>query len=275
MAHRRRCLLASALPAPVMHGSEASPDTIGITAGDRKDRMAGRCNDRFSRQTRLPDSLENARTFNRVLFALFCLVLNCEVQAAGDTETEDNRFCGRIIVEWVDDPFVPLLRVLEDFFFFQRDGKVWKTPAGAIVAGRSIPPLFVQLKGHPFQGGFRKTAITYDYAVTARKRPWQDADRMFYEGAVTEGVLPVEAKVMYLLLYATGPRWAVSGTRDCHGRCHRRDEELAWSPQVDHEQILSLVSWVHAQDPSLDSIEQHVDKVIIQAGPHVIGPFKH
>jgi len=211
----------------------------------------------------------------RFLFTILVFALNCGAHAAGEIEPEGNRFHGRVVVEWVDDPFVPLLRVVEDFYFFQGDGKVWKTPAGAVVAGRSIPPLFIQLIGHPFESGFRKTAITYDYAVTARKHPWRDADRMFYDGAVTEGVLPVEAKVMYLLLYATGPRWAVSGTRDCHGRCHRRDEDLAWSPQVDHEQILSLASWIHAEDPSLDAIEQHADKVILQAGPHVVGPFRH
>ncbi len=212
---------------------------------------------------------------HRLLFATLVFALNCAAHAAGEAEPEGNHFYGRVVVEWVDDPYVPLLRVVEDFYFFQRGGKVWKTPAGAIVSGRSIPPLFVQLKGHPFESGFRKTAITYDYAVMAREHPWRDADRMFYDGAVTEGVLPVEAKVMYLILYATGPRWAVSATRDCHGRCHRRDEDLAWSPQVDHEQILSLTSWIHAEDPSLDTIEQYVDKVIVQAGPHVIGPFKH
>lgn len=222
----------------------------------------------------MPKSLNNANSNNWILFAALFFVLHCGAHAAGEIETQGNRFYGRVIVEWVDDPFVPLLRVMEDFVFLQSDGKVWKTPAGAIVAGRSIPPLFVQLKGHPFESGFRKTAITYDYAVTARKHSWRDADRMFYQGAVAEGVLPVEAKVMYLLLYATGPRWAVSGTRDCHGRCHRRDEDLAWSPQVDHEKVLSLVSWIHAEDPSLDTIEQKADRVIVQAGPHVIGPFK-
>ncbi len=219
--------------------------------------------------------LNNIDAMQRLLVATLVFSLSFAVHAAGQTGQEGSRFDGRVVVEWVDDPFVPVLRVVEDFYFFQSGGKVWKTPAGALVAGRSIPPLFVQLKGQPFEGGFRKTAITYDYAVKAREHTWQDADRMFYDAAVTEGVLPVEAKEMYLILYATGPRWAVTGTRDCHGRCHRRDEDLAWSPQVDHEQILSLVSWVHAQDPSLDTIEQHVDKVIIQAGPHVIGPFKH
>jgi hypothetical protein len=34
---------------------------------------------------------------------------------------------------------------------------------------------------------------------------------MFLEGNLAEGVLPVEAKAMYLLLHATGPRWAIRG----------------------------------------------------------------
>ena len=207
----------------------------------------------------------------RVFFAVLVFMLSSVAHA---DDGLDGRFEGRVIVEWLDDPFGPKVQVIEDFYFRQSDGTIWKVPAGAIVAGRSIPPLFVQLMGHPFESGFRKTAISYDYAVTARQHPWKDAQRMFYDGAVTEGVLPIEAKVMYLLLHATGPRWAVSGTRDCHGRCHRRDEELAWSPQVDHEQVVSLVSWVHAEDPSLDAIDQRVGKVILQAGPHIIGPLK-
>ena len=94
---------------------------------------------------------------------------------------------------------------------------------------------------------------------------------MFYDGAVTEGILPVEAKLMYMLLNATGLRWDVRGSRDCYGRCHARDAELEWTPKVRDEQVLALISWVRAEDPSLDEIERKVHGVILEKGPHIVG----
>lgn len=94
---------------------------------------------------------------------------------------------------------------------------------------------------------------------------------MFYDAAITEGVLPIEAKVMYMLLNAKASRWAVRDARDCHGRCHRRDEELEWSPKVSEERVLSLIGWVRSEDPALTEIDDAVDKIIVERGPHIVG----
>jgi hypothetical protein len=125
--------------------------------------------------------------------------------------------------------------------------------------------------GNPFQSAFRKTAVVYDYVAKSQEESWEDAQHMFYDGALVEGILPVEAKVMYMLLNATGLRWEKRGTADCYGRCHVKDADLDWTPKVRDEQVLALVSWVRAEDPSLDEIERQVGSVILEKGPHIIG----
>jgi hypothetical protein len=171
----------------------------------------------------------------------------------------------------LDDPFFFTIRLKEELLFRQTGGETWVVPANAIVDGRSMPKLFFSLIGHPFTSGFLKTAIIYDYAVKAKVRRWTDAQRMFVEGVVVEGVPTIEAKAMYMLLHATGSRWAVRWMSGCYGRCHAADSELEWRPRVDDEQVIALVRWVRQEDPSLEAIERRVGEAIIEAGPHIFG----
>ena len=181
------------------------------------------------------------------------------------------RFEGKVIVEWLDDPYVLKMRLVNDFAFDDTTG-VWVVPAGSVVDGRSLPTLFVSLVGRPFESSFRQTAVVYDYAVKSKEHSWGDSQRMFHDGLLAEGVMPIEAKVMYMLLYATGPRWAIQGSRDCYGRCHHsRDADLRWSPKVRDDDVIALMSWVRRDDPSLDHIDQRVNQIIIEASPHMIG----
>ena len=192
--------------------------------------------------------------------------------SGGLVAAAEARFNGRIVLRWVDEnQFVAAMQLVENFSFMPANGKAWVVPAGAVVDGRSMSPLFVQLAGHPFEGGFRKTAIIYDYATKEMSQPWQDAQHIFFEGSVTEGILPIEAKVMYLLLYATGPRWVVRGKSSCFDHCHTADGELEWRPLVDDDAVIALVSWVRDNDPSLDEIDKRVSGVILHPGPHIFG----
>jgi len=97
---------------------------------------------------------------------------------------------------------------------------------------------------------------------------------MFYEAAVTEGVAPGEAKVMYTVLSASGTRWALHGPNSCFSRCHVSEEQLEWRPRVDHDKLVSLLSWVRAEDPSLDEIDQRANQTIIEKGPHIFGTLR-
>ncbi len=207
----------------------------------------------------------------RIRILAAALLWSACITAADSGETAGGFFQGKVIVEWLDDPYVLKMRMTQDFAFRHSDGDTWVVPANAIVDGNSLPTLFVSFIGRPFDSSFRKTALVYDHAAKSKQRSWKDAQRMFHEAAIVEGVMPVEAKVMYLLLNAAGLRWAERGDRDCYGRCHRRDANLEWSPRVRDEDVLALVSWVRSEDPSLDGIEQQVDKVIIDDSPHMIG----
>jgi hypothetical protein len=195
------------------------------------------------------------------------LFVFCYVSAARGAGFE-----GRVLVEWVDDtPFIAGMRVVEPFLFRRESGEAWVVAKGTFIDGRSLSPLFVKLMGHPFEGGFRKSAVAYDAAAKDMKRPWTQAQRMFFEASVTEGAAFAEAKVMYMLLYATGPRWAIRETSTCYVHCHAAQSALQWRPLVDEGSITALVNWVRHEDPPLEQIEQRTAAEFLHPGPHIFG----
>lgn len=222
------------------------------------------------------DPVCNSTGLMKSFFLLVVLSASCMATAslADGEEFVGGMFEGRVVAEWSDDPFFPTMRIKEELLFRQTGGDTWVVPAGATVDGRSMPKLFVSLIGDPFKSGFLKSAVTYDYAVKAKARRWNDAQRMFVEGSVVEGVHTIDARVMYMLLHATGSRWAVRWMSGCYGRCHAADSELEWRPRVDDEKVIALVTWVRQEAPSLEAIERRVGEAIIEAGPHIFGPEK-
>lgn len=205
---------------------------------------------------------------NRFILGAAAVVFSAGVLAAGTSRTDSGSFDGRVVVEWLDDPFVPTMRLAEPFEFRQFKGKVWRVPEGHVVKGRGMPPLFRDLIGQPFNGAFRKAAIVYDHATQAMIEPWDEAQRMFLEASVAEGVTRPEAKAMYMLLRAQGSRWEVPGSR-CYGSCHGETEPLLWRPVVDEAVVADLLGWVRRNDPSVVNIEQRAETAVLDRGPHV------
>ena len=173
-----------------------------------------------------------------------------------------------------DDPFVPRFRLLGELRFLQAAGKVWVTPSNAILDGRSMPTLFVLLKGNPLESNYRKSAISYEYAVRSKQQSWQDAQRMFYEAVRVEGIAALDGKVMYMLLRASGSRWALHGPNSCFSRCHTGRTELEWRPLVDDGKLAALLEWVRIEDPSLEAIDERGKEAIIEEGPHIFGAVR-
>ena len=198
---------------------------------------------------------------------LLILVVTAALSVGGFA-AENGEFQGRVMVEWLDDPFVPTMRLVEPFAYRQPEGKVWAVPRGHIVEDRGMPPLFRDLIGHPFNSGFRKSSIVYDYATQKMTEPWDDAQHMFLDASVAEGVTRAEAKAMYLLLRAQGSRWEVPAS-NCYGHCHGKAVPLLWRPVVDEAVVGELLGWVRRNDPSLQEIEQRAQSAILDAGPHV------
>ncbi len=203
------------------------------------------------------------------------VMVSAGADGAGADAKGKGKFEGHAKLERLDDdPFVARFRLISELRFDQAGGDIWVTPSNCILDGRSVPPMFVHLFGHPFEREFRKTAITYDYAVISKYHPWKKAQRMFYEGMLTEGVEPVEAKVVYMLLSASGSRWASHGPDSCFSRCHTGNKELEWRPRVNDEKLVSLLDWVRKENPSLEAIDQRASDAIIEKGPHIFGAVR-
>ncbi len=181
---------------------------------------------------------------------------------------EDGQFEGKVVVEWMDDPFVSKMRTVEEFAFRQANGKIWKVPRGHVLDGKGLPPLFRVLVGQPFDAGFRKAAVIYDAAAHKMTEPWDEAQRMFYEASVAEGVFAQDAKVMYLILATQGSHWEVPGSR-CFGSCHGNTLPLEWRPVVDERKVDELIAWVRTNDPELVEIDRRARSAIRAIGPHI------
>lgn len=202
------------------------------------------------------------------LLIISILAFSTGVLAADAEDINHGSFKGRVVVEWLDDPFVPTLRLMEPFAFEQSRGKVWRVPQGHVLKGRGMPPLFRNLIGQPFYSGYRKASIIYDHATQEMTQPWDEAQRMFFEASVAEGIHESEAKAMYMLLRAQGSRWEVPSSR-CYGSCHGKTEPLLWRPVVDEAVVRELLGWVRRDNPSLLQIEQLAETAVLDRGPHV------
>ena len=205
---------------------------------------------------------------NTLRVVVFMAALSAGVLAADDGKRGNGSFEGRVVVEWLDDPFVPKMRLVEPFAYRQPEGRVWAVPGGHIVKGRGLPPLFRDLIGQPFNGGFRKSSIVYDYVTQEMTEPWEDAQHMFLDASGAEGVTQAEAKGMYMLLRAQGSRWEVPDST-CYGHCHGKEEPLLWRPVIDEVAVGELLGWVRRSNPGLSEIDERVQSAILDPGPHI------
>ena len=183
--------------------------------------------------------------------------------------SDQDRFVGRVVVEWLDDdPFIPQMKLLEDFAYQDAAGKRWLAPREEILDGRCLPLLFKDLVGAPFVGQYRKSSIVYDYYCRSMNEPWKDVNRMFYRASLTEGLAEADAKWIYGILYASGSRWEVRGSR-CFASCHASASTLTWRPVIDQAALAPVLDWIRQTQPALDEIDQRLDATIRKPGPHI------
>jgi hypothetical protein len=182
---------------------------------------------------------------------------------------DDARFSGKAVVELLDGIELDhKLKLLDDFRFADRSGKVWLAPSGAIIDGTSIPRELRDLTGLPYVAEYRKASVIHDYYCQAKTERWREVHRMFYDAAVTEGVSEPDAKVLYAAVYAGGWRWEPRGT-SCYRSCHAAAESLGWKPVVTEAMIQPIVEWARQTNPPLDEIEKRIDAVTKKPGPHL------
>lgn len=177
-------------------------------------------------------------------------------------------FLGNLVVERVEDPFVAAIRVVEDFGYRDAAGEIWQVARGQVFEGKGLPPLFRDIGGPPYEGGFRMSSAVYESAAQKKTNNWEKAQRMFFEASLTEGMAPRDAKVLYLLLVIQGTRWEVPGS-GCFGVCHMTSVPLEWRPVIDETRTAELVKWVLASDPAPEEIDMRGQSAIRAPGPHI------
>lgn len=204
------------------------------------------------------------------LFARTLSILAFAAPVPASISAEQGHFEGRVVVEALEEGFVPALRTVEDFGFRQAQGKLWMVERGQIFDGRGIPPIFRDRIGSPYESHLRKSLLVYESAAKRMTEKWTDAQRMFFEASLAEGATSEEAKVMYLLLAIQGSRWEKAREPSfCFGACHSPIIPLEWRPVIDESRSADLVQWVRSANPPLDDIDKEAQSAIRAHGPHI------
>jgi hypothetical protein len=155
-------------------------------------------------------------------------------------------FSGPIETRWEDDGLTMVL--LNELRYTDPYGEVWVAPAGSRVNGASIPRAFWSVIGGPFEGKYRNASVLHDVAYAEQSRPWEDADRMFYNAMRCSGVGVVTAKTMYYALRRHGRHWK-------HRQALPANEGPGRPTAISPSEVSDIQDWVRKNDPSLDEIE--------------------
>ena len=153
-------------------------------------------------------------------------------------------YSGPIETRWEDDGRTMVL--LNELRYTDPYGQVWVAPAGSRVDGASIPRAFWGIIGGPFEGKYRNASVLHDVAYDDQTRPWQDADRMFYNAMRCSGVNPITAKTMYYTLVRHGRHWK-------HPKAEVVNEGANARPAP--AEMDDIQKWIQANDPSIEQIE--------------------
>jgi Protein of unknown function (DUF1353) len=155
------------------------------------------------------------------------------------------------------------MTVLHEVRYIDPKGVVWIAPAGSKVDGASIPRSLWSFMGGPFEGKYRNASVLHDVAYDNKSRPWQDADRMFYNAMRCSGVGPIEAKTMYYSLYRFGRHWKFSIKRAKAVKPNSAEppesEEIPRATAVSPQEVDAIQQWVRTNNPSLNQIEARAD----------------
>ena len=156
-------------------------------------------------------------------------------------------FSGPVESRWEDDGLTMV--VLTELRYTDPYGEVWVAPVGSRVNGASVPRAFWGLIGGPFEGKYRNASVLHDVAYEEQARPWEEADRMFYNAMRCSGVGTVTAKTMYYALRRHGRHWK---HRQAIPVGSASDSRLT---AVTPREVGEIEQWIQANDPDLEQIE--------------------
>ena len=114
-------------------------------------------------------------------------------------------FLGPVHTAWMPNGRDMLVEY--NLIYIDSTGKKWVAPGGSIVNGASIPRLLWRAIGSPFVGKYRRASVIHDVYCDIKTRPWKDVHRCFLEMMETDGVSRIKRRVMFMAVWAFGPRW--------------------------------------------------------------------
>jgi hypothetical protein len=109
------------------------------------------------------------------------------------------QFSGNPKTEWLTNSTGPDrdMRMLEDFWYIDPNGKTWKAPAGSVINGASIPRPLWSTVGSPYTDDYRCASVVHDVACGDPAIPREEADKMFYFACLAGGCSTFQAKLLY------------------------------------------------------------------------------
>ena len=107
-------------------------------------------------------------------------------------------FSGNPQTEWLSEAGDDRrMRLLQDFWYDDPQGRRWLAPAGSVVDGASIPAPLWSTVGSPYTGDYRRASIVHDVACNDPAVPRRDADQMFYQACQAGGCSVAQAALLY------------------------------------------------------------------------------
>src|SRR5437867_734231 len=108
-------------------------------------------------------------------------------------------FSGNPKTEWLvdSDGADRDMKVIEDFWYIDPDGRTWSAKAGSIINGASIPRPLWSLVGSPYTDDYRRASIVHDVACNDPAVDRKDADVMFFHACRAGGCSPLQARWLY------------------------------------------------------------------------------
>lgn len=187
------------------------------------------------------------------------IILLVTIFSLFQSHESDNKFFGKIVVEWLEHKGPDRdVKLLGEFGYIDPDGKIWKVPAGAVVNGASIPEVLWSVIGSPFVGDYRKASVIHDYFCDRKNENSKSVHRMFYYACLAGGVSKSKAKTMFAAVYWGGPQWKIVITT---GLEKEDPIVVELDPrEIEKELFNTFRKEIEKSDPSLEEIERMVDE---------------
>lgn len=95
---------------------------------------------------------------------------------------ENRKFIGKLDVRMLRHKGADRkMKLLSNFSYRDKDGKLWLAPVGSIVDGASIPRAFWWIIGSPFVGDYRSATVIHDVYCQKKTRPSKRVHEVFGE----------------------------------------------------------------------------------------------